>query len=159
FCTNFQVNYDTDNDDLNDASTTAQSCQTANCQPAPCSGPDCPSLGPGDPLPDSPSIVSSDTRPGSILIFPAYTSEVLNSSTQNTRINITNVDGARPAYLHLFFVDGSSCSVADSFLCLTPQQTSSFLMSDLDPGVTGYLIAIAVNGEGCPIYFNYLIGD
>jgi len=159
FCTDFKVNYDTDNNDVNDATTTASSCQTANCQPAPCSGLDCPDLGPGDSLPDLPSPVSSDTRPGSILIFPAYTSDPSNPNSQNTRINITNVDASRPAYLHLFFIDGSTCSIANSFLCLTPSQTSSFLMSDMDPGVAGYLIAVAVDSQGCPTNFNYLIGD
>lgn len=159
FCTDFKVNYDTDNNDVNDATTTAQTCQTANCQPAPCSGPDCPDLGPGVSLPDLPSPVSSDTRPGSILIFPAYTSDASSPNSQNTRINITNVDASRPAFMHLFFVDGSSCSVADSYLCLTPVQTASFLLSDLDPGVAGYLIAVAVDSQGCPTNFNYLIGD
>lgn len=46
------------------------------------------------------------------------------------------------------------------FLCLTPNQTSSFLASDLDPGTTGYLIAVAVDCvTGCPVNFNCLIGD
>ena len=33
------------------------------------------------------------------------------------------------------------------------------LASDIDPGTTGYLIAIATDRSGCPINFNYLIGD
>jgi uncharacterized repeat protein (TIGR01451 family) len=159
FCTDFRVNYDTDNDGLNDITTSAQSCQTANCTPAPCTGPDCPDLGPGTSLPDNPSVVSSDTIPGSILIFPIYTSDVTSPNSQNTRISITNVDVSRPAYVHLFFVDGNTCSVADSYLCLTPVQTASFLMSDLDPGISGYIIAMAVDSQGCPMKFNYLIGD
>jgi len=61
--------------------------------------------------------------------------------------------------VHLFFVDGATCSVADSYVCLTANQTVSFLASDLDPGVTGYLIALAVNAEGCPVRHNFLIGD
>jgi hypothetical protein len=32
-------------------------------------------------------------------------------------------------------------------------------MSDLDPGVSGYLVAIAVDSRGCPTKFNSLIGD
>src|SRR5215813_12241360 len=31
--------------------------------------------------------------------------------------------------IHLLFVDGASCSVADSFLCLTPNQTTSLLVA------------------------------
>ncbi|MGE0126744.1 MAG: DUF11 domain-containing protein [Blastocatellales bacterium] len=158
-CTDFKIHYDTNNDDLNDATTSAQSCVTANCAPAPCTGPDCPDLGPGLALPGLPSPTGSDQRPGSILIFPLYVSDAASANSQNTRINITNTDPVRPAYLHMFFIDGSNCAVADNFLCLTPQQTTSFLASDLDPGVAGYLIAVAVDENGCPINFNYLIGD
>jgi uncharacterized repeat protein (TIGR01451 family) len=159
FCTDFKVNYDTNNDNVNDATTTAQSCLTTNCAPAPCTGNDCPELGPGDALPKLPAPTGSDQRPGSILIFPLYISDVASSNSQNTRINITNVDASRAAYLHMFFIDGSNCAVADNFLCLTPLQTTSFLMSDLDPGVAGYLIAVAVDDKGCPTNFNFLIGD
>jgi hypothetical protein len=159
FCTDFKVNYDTNNDGQNDATTTAQSCLEANCTPPPCTGLDCPGLGPGASLPEEPGTVGSDQRPGSILIFPLYISDPTSTNTQNTRISITNVDTARPAYLHLFFVDGSTCTVADNFLCLTPNQTTSFLVSDLDPGIAGYLVAVAVDSKGCPTNFNFLIGD
>src|SRR5262249_8965846 len=60
---------------------------------------------------------------------------------------------------HLFFVDGSNCSVADSFICLTRNQTSSFLTSDVDPGVSGYIVALATDTQGRPVNFNFLIGD
>ena len=57
-------------------------------------------------------------------------------------------------------MDGSTCSVADSYICLTPNQTTALLAADLDPGVSGYVIAVAVDKQtGCPINFNYLIGD
>ncbi|MEO6725654.1 MAG: DUF11 domain-containing protein, partial [Blastocatellia bacterium] len=111
----------------------------------------------GNPFP-APSQIN-DQKPGSILIFPVYTSDAVTGNTQNTRIAITNTDPTRSVAVHLFFVDGSSCSVSDSFLCLTAQQTTSFLASDVDPGTTGYIVAVAVNGEGCPIIFNQLIGD
>ncbi|MGE0882031.1 MAG: beta strand repeat-containing protein [Blastocatellales bacterium] len=162
FCTDYKINYDTNSDNINDSTTTVTNCLTANCTPDPCSGPDCPNVGPGIDINDfklNPIATGSDQRPGSILVFPLYTSSVANPNSENTRISLTNVHAARPAFLHLFFLDGSNCSVADNFLCLTPNQTSSFLVSDLDPGVTGYLIAVAVDGKGCPINFNYLIGD
>src|SRR4030095_14419835 len=47
----------------------------------------------------------------------------------------------------------------DAYVCLTVGQTTSFLVSDLDPNVTGYIIAVAVDSQGCPVNFNYLIGD
>jgi hypothetical protein len=42
---------------------------------------------------------------------------------------------------------------------LTENQTTTFLASDLDPGITGYLLAIAVDNNGCPVSHNFLIGD
>jgi hypothetical protein len=79
--------------------------------------------------------------------------------TQNSRISLTNA-GPTPARIHLFVVDGSTCSTSDVYICLTPNQTSTFRASDFDPGVTGYIVAIAVNGvTGQPIAHNYLIGD
>ncbi|MGE0886656.1 MAG: beta strand repeat-containing protein [Blastocatellales bacterium] len=126
---------------------TVQACTTVNC----------PSVGPGI-LPAGNSPVS-DQKGGSILIYNIYTSSATASNSQNTRINLTNTEPTRPAIVHLFLIDGSSCVVADSLLCLTPNQTTSFLTSDIDPGTTGFIIAVAVNSTGCPINFNYLVGD
>ena len=61
--------------------------------------------------------------------------------------------------MHLFFV-ANNCSVADRFICLTPLQTSSLDAFSEDPGITGYLIAVAADGvTGCPASFNFLIGS
>jgi uncharacterized repeat protein (TIGR01451 family) len=159
FCTEYKVNYDTNGDGVNDATMTSDSCLVANCTPPPCNGPDCPNNLPGLPYEEGPNSAASDQRPGSVLIFPFYSSDAVNSLAEDTRISITNTDPYRPAFVHLFFVDGSSCTVADNYLCLTPNQTTTFLTSDLDPGVPGYLIAVAVDAEGCPTNFNSLIGD
>jgi uncharacterized repeat protein (TIGR01451 family) len=121
-------------------------CTTVTCQ----------SVGPGQPNSD-PTL--SDQKPGSVLIYNYYTSNATSPNSQNSRINMTNVNPAQPAFAHLFFVDGATCSIADSLLCLTPNQTASFLASDIDPGTSGYLVVVAVDSTGCPINFNYLIGD
>lgn len=112
---------------------------------------------PGIRLADSSEI--SDQKAGSVLIYPIYCSLASASNMQNTRINITNTNSTRDAFIHLFLVDGATCSVSDAYTCLTANQTASFLMSDLDPGITGYLIAVAVGADGCPVVFNDLIGD
>ncbi len=132
--------------------TPVQACLTANC----------PAVGPGTPIPpfapgDGPA-PPSDQKAGSVLFYPVYTSGT-DPIRQNTRISMTNIEPARSSFVHLFFVDGTTCSVADAFVCLTPNQTVTFLTSDLDPGTTGYLVAIAVDRDGCPTNFNYLIGD
>lgn len=101
----------------------------------------------------------SDQKAGSILVYNVYTSSITSFLMQNSRISLTNTSEFIPAFVHLFFVDGASCSVADSYACLTPNQTISFLASDLDPGITGYLVVVAVNQQGCPVKHNFLIGD
>jgi hypothetical protein len=95
---------------------------------------------------------------GSVLVYPLYTSSV-NTTRQDSRFTLTNTSPDQTGYVHLFFVDGSDCSVADRFVTLTPNQTTSFTASDLDPLVSGYLIAVAVDEGGCPKYFNHLIGE
>jgi len=100
----------------------------------------------------------SDIKPGSVLFYNKYTSNPSNPQQGDTQINITNTNQNSAVDIHLFLVDGSTCSIADSFVSLTANQTTSFLMSDFDPGVTGYLVAVAVAG-GAPTQFNWLIGD
>lgn len=129
------------------APVTVQACTTVNCPP----------FGPGLANPAAAQV--SDQKPGSVLIFNLYTSSASAANTQNTRISLTNVDALRTAYVHLYFVDGASCSIADSVVCLTPNQTSTFFASDVDPGTSGYLVAVAQDRTGCPVNFNALIGD
>ncbi|MGH9769211.1 MAG: lamin tail domain-containing protein [Blastocatellia bacterium] len=147
-CVAAKLNYDSDGDGLNDTIVARNGCVTVNCAP----------VGPGAFFPAISG--ASDQKAGSVLIYPLYSSMAASFHSENTRINITNTDPIRRVVVHLFFTEEDSSSVADAFLCLTPNQTASFLASDLDPGVSGYLIAIAVDERtGCPINFNHLIGD
>ena len=107
-----------------------------------------------------PTYGMSDQKPGSVLLYTMYTSNIIWPHQENTRINITNTHATQMAYVHLFFVDSATCQSADSFVCLTPNQTFTFVASDYDPGITGYLLAVAVDkNTGLPIQFNSLIGD
>jgi len=114
-------------------------------------------LGPGS-LPPAAS-EASDQKAGSVLIFNLYTSGVSSGNTENTRISITNTSTASTTRLRIYFVDASTGLAAGSFICLTPLQTTTFLASDFDPGITGYLIAIAVRDDGCPVSHNFLTGN
>ena len=126
----------------------AQACFTGNCAPAV----------PGALFSSSAEV--SGQKSGSVLVYNLFSSSGSAPNTQNTRISMTNTHATQPVAVHLFFVDSASCSVADAFICLSQNQTASFLMSDFDPGTTGYIVAIASDAiTGCPINFNYLIGD
>lgn len=112
---------------------------------------------PGLPYPSTSPV--SDQHPGSILFFNFYTSSATMPNLQNSRVSITNTSTTSSSIVHLFFVDGASCSPSNRFICLTPNQTVSFLASDQDPGTTGYLMALAVDSQGCPVAHNFLIGN
>lgn len=99
----------------------------------------------------------SDMKPGSVLFFNRYSSNPTNPQQGDTQINITNISQTLSASIHLFLVDAGSCSIADSFMGLTPNQTGSFLASDFDPGFQGYIVAVATGGGG-PTQQNTLIG-
>jgi len=96
---------------------------------------------------------------GSVLFYPVYTSSASSPKDQDTRISITNAAQRQSVNVHLFFIDGVSCNVADNYICLTENQTATFLASEFDPGTTGFLIGIATNSLGCPTSFNALMGE
>lgn len=98
-------------------------------------------------------------HPGSVLIFPVYTSSIAAPHQQNTRFSLTNVAEAASVNVHLFFVDGASGATIDTWICLTANQTVSLLASHVDPGVNGYVVAVATDGRGCPLNFNFLVGE
>jgi hypothetical protein len=99
-------------------------------------------------------------RAGAVLVYPLYASRASAPALENTRFSITNASGAREVVVHLYFVAGDGAGTADAFIHLTPNQTQAFLATDLDPHVSGFLIAVAVDAQtGCPVKFNHLIGD
>lgn len=118
----------------------------------------------------------SDQKPGSVLVFPYYTS---NAQTKaDTRITISNLATANltvvPApgpnpigafqytgtiIVHLFFIRGGDCQQSDQYICLTKGASISFKTSEQDPDVTGYAIAVAVDQNGLPVSWNALIGN
>jgi hypothetical protein len=106
----------------------------------------------GEPVPTgAPGQVSK----GSILLFNLYSS---GSGGENTSITLANRNATLRTMLHLFFVANDG-SIADTFLCIPADSSTSFLVSNVDPGGRGYLIAIAVDAtSGSPTSFNHLTG-
>ena len=100
-----------------------------------------------------------DQKPGSVLFFNRYTSSASNSLREDTTLNLTNTHPALSAFLRLFLINGMTCESQEIDLCLAAQQTIGFQMSDFDPGIKGYIVAIATNQQGEPIQFNWLTGN
>jgi hypothetical protein len=118
----------------------------------------CPIVEAGLPLPAASE--AGDQKVGSVLVYNLYSSSATSSNSQNTRISLTNTNSSSPAAVQLFFVDGSTNSVTSATICLTQNQTAAFLAADVDPGMTGYLVAVAVDANtGCPVNFNFLVGS
>jgi hypothetical protein len=107
----------------------------------------------------SAAVRQSDQKPGSVLFFPRYYSDLNNSARENTTLSVTNTSPAETAYVRMFFVSGADCSVVEVAFCLAAQQRLSLRMSDYDPGTKGYCVAVASNQSGQPIQFNWLIGQ
>lgn len=92
---------------------------------------------------------------GSVLFFTRYTSNPSNPNLSDTRISISGGSIRNPMTIHLFMVDGSTCSVADLYI----RGGGSFLASELDPGIEGYIVAVAVDDNGAPTQSNTLSGS
>ena len=122
--------------------TNIQGCLTVNCS--------------GQGLLPVSNVSVSDQKPGSLLVFPYYSSKT--SERKDTRLTISNV-GSQLAYVHVFLIEGANCFPADFFVCLTPKAIYSFKASDYDPESTGYMLAVAVDNQGRPIAQNALMGN
>ena len=125
----------------------------------------------GGPAQELNQIEVSDQKPGSILVYPYYNSNA--QSKADTRLTLTNLAGTlslapNPVdmigapgsiYVHIFFLRGSDCQQSDMYVCLTKGASISVKASEQDPEVRGYVVAVAVDGNGLPISYNALIGN
>lgn len=102
----------------------------------------------------------SDQKAGSVLVYPFYGSSG-NGVENNTRINITQTADVAIA-TRIFFIRTDRISpgtIRNRVICLSAKGTQSHLASDVDPAITGYIVVVAVDANGCPIGANTLIGD
>jgi hypothetical protein len=103
----------------------------------------------------------SDQKPGSMLVFPLYTSSTTTPTTHDTRWTITNTSDTEDVTVHLFLISATEqCQQADKAVCIKRRCSMEFLASDYDPDSRGYVMALAINSTtGVPIQKNVLIGN
>jgi hypothetical protein len=116
----------------------------------------CPPIGPG--LSPPTTRAAGAQFSGSVLLYNLYHSAV-GGRGEESRIALTNTHPTSSVSVQLFFLDGGTGSVAQQGLRLSPNQTFQMLAGEVDPGVTGSLLAVAVDGSGHPRRFNHLIGE
>lgn len=98
----------------------------------------------------------STSKAGSLLIFPKFTSDTARPAEVNTLLTITNTNPRDAVSVRVFFI--YDCTVTNFFVTLIANQSRTFTTSRDVPGKTGYAVAMAVNPQGLPTQFNWLIG-
>ncbi len=94
--------------------------------------------------PSCPPVAASD-RAGSVLVYSFFESSLEDPDSTNTRLTVMNVGPSR-ALVRLILVSGATCTVvSDSCFSFQPNQSRSFLASDLAPGQRGYALAIQLD--------------
>ncbi len=118
-----------------------------------------PQVGPGIPQVGSNAqrSAASSSKPGSFLFFPKFASDTGKPNDVNTLLTITNTNPRDAVTVRVFFVH--DCTVEDLFLTLVANQSRTLIASKDFPGKTGYVMALAVNSQGLPAQFNWLIGN
>lgn len=108
-------------------------------------------------VPDNAPISSQKT--GSVLIFNYYGSSSTNRMIEDTQVHVTNTHPQQVGMMSIFFIDPAGDVLGTHLCTLYPNQPASFLMSDVDPGGKGYIIAVSVDQTGRPNKFNYFTGS
>src|SRR5262249_10476819 len=117
-----------------------------------------PQVGPGVPQVGSnaPRSSASSSKAGSVLFFHKYTSDTTRSNEVNTLITLTNSSPRDSVIARVFFIhDGV---FEDQFITLVANQSRTLVAGKESPNRTGYAMAVAVNTQGLPTQFNWLIG-
>jgi N-acetylneuraminic acid mutarotase len=100
---------------------------------------------------------------GSVLAYPLYSSTCTAGATANcstnTTISITNTNAQQAARVRFFFVEATTGIANNTIRTINPNQTLTFLASEVNPSQRGYVLAVAINNSNCPTVFNFLRGS
>jgi len=118
-----------------------------------------PQVGPGVPQVGSnaPRSSASSTKAGSVLFFHKYTSDTTRANEINTLVTLTNTNPRDSVIVRVFFIHGGVFE--GQFITLVANQSRTLVAGKESPNTTGYVMAVAVNSQGLPTQFNWLIGS
>jgi hypothetical protein len=113
---------------------------------------------PGTAVPEDSGM--SDQKAGSVLVYNLYSSKTTDPTAENTRLSLTNMSGEEGVFVNLFFLNGTDPGTYQLHsVRLEPRHTVTLFAAEIDPDVTGYVIAVAVDETGVPVNFNHLTGE
>lgn len=100
---------------------------------------------------------------GSVLAYPLFSSSCAAGTSppacsSNTTITLTNTSTQQAARVRLFFVEGLTGIATSTIRTINANQTLTMQASEVSPSKTGYVLAVAINNNNCPIVFNFLRG-
>jgi hypothetical protein len=102
------------------------------------------------------SLGISESKAGSILLFPRFTSGIYGS----TRLSLTNTHPAARVRVRVFFTGLiEPALVNENIITLQPNQTVTLNANDFAANQKGWVAAIAIDGRAQPFQYNYLIGS
>lgn len=102
------------------------------------------------------SLGASETKAGSILLFPRFTSGRYGS----THLYLTNTHPTERVKLRLFFSGlAGPQEVKDAIISLPPLQTIELDADKYAPEQRGWIMVAPVDNRALPIEFNHLIGS
>lgn len=102
--------------------------------------------------------VDSRAQAGSVILYSFYASNAANPEREDTFFSLTNHHATQAAFIRLLFVNRRDLETEEYTLCLPATQTMRWRASELDPGITGHVFAIAADAAGRPLQFNWLTG-
>lgn len=99
---------------------------------------------------------ASETKAGSLLVFPRF----VTTDGGNTLLNLTNTDPSQKIRVRLFFSNLATISqISDRIISLAPNQTTTLDLSGIVAEQRGWALAMAIDSGGRPVQFNRLIGS
>ncbi|NOT60530.1 MAG: hypothetical protein HOP19_09940 [Acidobacteria bacterium] len=96
---------------------------------------------------------------GSILLFEQYSSQAAQSAARATQLRLANTHASEAVIVRVLFFEHTSLAEQAYTLRLAAGEAMVLRASEFDPGVRGWVMAVACDRRGLPQQFNWLAGS